>query len=194
MNICCPRCGTSAEAAGHEDGRAYFACPQCQRVFSAELASFAPHVGRTPGTLATRVMVVDDSDEMAGLLRMWLEDEGCEVFTALSGRDALDLAATYYPDVVFLDVIMPQLDGFHVCHALRERLRPEVILMTGVATAEARRRASEIGVVALLEKPFAREAAIAAYNTALERCRRDPLSRLRAHFGGLPRLPRLPLK
>jgi CheY-like chemotaxis protein len=194
MNICCPRCGTPAEAAGHEDGRAYFACPQCQRVFSAELASFAPHVGRTPGALATRVMVVDDSEEMGGLLRMWLEDEGCEVFTALSGRDALDLAATYYPDVVFLDVIMPHLDGFHVCHALRARLRPEVILMTGVATAEARWRASEIGVVALLEKPFAREAAIAAYNTALERCRRDPLSRLRAHFGGLPRLPRLPLK
>src|SRR3982751_3494136 len=148
MDICCPRCGMAAEAAGHEDGRAYFACPQCQRVFSAELASFAPHVGTTPGTLATRVMVVDDSEEMLGLLRMWLEDEGCEVFTALGGRDALDLAATYYPDVVFVDVIMPQRDGFYVCLALRERLRPEVILMTGVANAEARRRGAELGVVA----------------------------------------------
>jgi CheY-like chemotaxis protein len=194
MNMCCPRCGTQAEAAGHEDGRAYFACPQCQRVFSAELASFAPHAGGTPGTPATRVMVVDDCEEMVGLLRMWLEDEGCEVFTALSGRDALDLAATYYPDVVFLDVIMPHPDGFHVCRALRDRLRPEVILMTGVTNPEARRRGSELGVVALLEKPFSRDAAVAAYNTAVERCRRDPLSRLRAHFGGVPRLPRLPLK
>jgi CheY-like chemotaxis protein len=193
MNICCPRCGTLAEAAGHEDGRAYFACPQCQRVFSAELASLAPQAGSS-GTVATRVMVVDDSDQMVQLLRMWLEDEGCEVFTALSGRDALDLAATYYPDVVFLDVIMPHPDGFHVSQALRDRLRPEVILMTGVASAEARRRASELGVVALLEKPFSRGAAIAAYTTAVERCRRDPLSRLRAHFGGVPRLPRLPIK
>jgi len=49
--------------------------------------------------------------------------------------------------------------------------------------------------VALLEKPFTRDAAIAAFNTAVERCRRDPLSRLRAHFGGVPRLPSdLPLK
>jgi CheY-like chemotaxis protein len=194
MNICCPRCGSAAEPAGHEDGRAYFACPVCQRVFSAELASFAPHAGRTPGALATRVMVVDDSDEMVGLLRMWLEDEGCEVFTALSGRDALDMAATYYPDVVFVDLIMPHPDGFHVCEHLRQRLRPEVILMTGVTNPEARRRGSELGVVALLEKPFSRDAAIGAYNTAVERCRRDPLSRLRAHFGGVPRLPRLPIK
>jgi len=195
MNICCPRCGAPAEVAGHEDGRGYFACSQCQRVFSAELATLAPRAERTPGTLATRVMVVDDSEAMVGLLRMWLEDEGCEVFTALSGRDALDLAATYYPDVVFLDLIMPHLDGFHVCSALRQRLAPEVILMTGVSNPEAKRRGSEMGVVALLEKPFTREAAIAAYNTAVERCRRDPLSRLRAHFGGVPRLlRRLPLK
>jgi CheY-like chemotaxis protein len=193
MNICCPRCGACAEAAGHEDGRAYFACPQCQRVFSAELASFATPPG-SPGNVPTRVMIVDDSDEMLRLLRIWLEDEGCEVFTALSGRDALDLAATYYPDVVFVDVIMPHPDGFHVCQALRQRLRPEVILMTGVTNAETRRRASELGIVALLEKPFIREAAVTAYNTAVERCRRDPLSRLRAHFGGVPRLPRLPLK
>jgi CheY-like chemotaxis protein len=189
MNISCPRCGASAEAAGHEDGRAYFACPQCQRIFSAALASFAPQAGPTPGTLVTRVMVVDDSAEMVGLLRMWLEDEGCEVFTALSGRDGLDLAATYYPDIVFLDLIMPHPDGFHVCCALRQRLAPEVILMTGVSNPEARRRGAELGVVALLEKPFTRDAAIAAYNTAVERCRRDPLSRLRAHFGGVPRLP-----
>ena len=81
MNICCPRCGAPAEVAGHEDGRGYFACSQCQRVFSAELATLAPRAERTPGTLATRVMVVDDSEAMVGLLRMWLEDEGCEVFT-----------------------------------------------------------------------------------------------------------------
>jgi len=189
MDIRCPRCGAPADAAGHEDGRAYFACPQCQRVFSAPLASFIPHPG-PPGTLATRVMVVDDSDDMVHLMRMWLEEEGCEVFTALSGRDALDVAATYYPDVVFLDLIMPPPDGFRVCHELKTRLAPEVILMTGVSNPEARRRAAELGVVALLEKPFTRESAMAAFTTAVERCRRDPLSRLRAHFGGGPRLPR----
>lgn len=189
MDIHCPRCGLPAEAAGHEDGRAFFACSRCQRVFSAPLASFIPHAGPA-GALATRVLVVDDADAMVHLLRMWLEDEGCEVFTAVSGRDALDLAATYYPDVVFVDLVMPPPDGFRVCHELKTRLAPEIILMTGVSNPDSRRRAAELGVVALLEKPFTREAAMAAYGTAVERCRRDPLSRLRAHFGGVPRLPR----
>lgn len=188
MDICCPRCGGPAEEAGHEDGRGYFACARCRRVWSAPLALLAP-TPRAAGSV-TRVMVVDDSEQMVGLLAMWLEDEGCDVVTALSGIEALDVAAAYYPDIVFLDLIMPPPDGFQVCRALKQRLAPEVILMTGVSRPDARMRGADLGVVALLQKPFTREAAIAAYTTALERCRRDPLARLREHFGSLPRVRR----
>ena len=136
----------------------------------------------------TRVLVVDDSAEMAELLAAWLEEEGCSVVTAGSGREAMEAAAVYYPDVVFVDVILPGLDGFHVCEALRRRhLSPEVILMTGYLNPEYPSRGAELGVVALLQKPLTREAVIAAFKTALERCRRDPLGGLRAHFGAHPR-------
>jgi CheY-like chemotaxis protein len=124
---------------------------------------------------------------MLGLMSAWLEDEGCVVVTAGSGSEALESAAAYYPDVAFLDLVLPPPDGFKVCEALKRRLAPEVVLMTGMPNPRHAQRAAELGVVALLLKPFTREAVLGALSTALERCRRDPLSGLRTHFGALPR-------
>ena len=187
MDICCPRCDTPADTVGHEDGRGFFACPLCKRVWSAPLASMAWTPPSSPNAFVPRVMVVDDSAQMVGLLAMWLEDEGCEVFTALSGREALDVAATYYPDIVFLDVVLPPPDGILVAKALKHRLSPEIILMTGVSNPDVPERAAALGIVTLLVKPFTRESAIDAYAAALDRCHHDPLSRLREHFGSMPR-------
>jgi CheY-like chemotaxis protein len=180
MDIRCPRCGATAEAVGHEDARAFFECKACGRVWAMSLASLA----RRPSDRWTpRVLVVDDSPDMVRLLAAWCEEEGCDVVTALSGRQALDAAAEFYPDIVFLDLVLPPPDGFQVCEALKHRLSPEVILMTGISNPLAARRGADLGVVALLEKPFTREIAMAAFATAMERCRRDPLAGLRQHFG-----------
>jgi CheY-like chemotaxis protein len=157
-------------------------------VWSAPLASLAPSKPHAGSIFIPRVMLVDDSEQMVALLSMWLEDEGCEIFTALTGREALDVAATYYPDIVFLDVVLPPPDGLQVCKALKHRLMPEIILMTGVTNPDVPERAAALGIATLLRKPFTQEAAIEAYNSALDRCRRDPLSRLREHFGSVPRI------
>lgn len=136
------------------------------------------------------MLIVDDSAQMAGLMSLWLEDEGCAVITASSGREAIDAAAVYFPDVAFLDVVLPGMDGFHVCDALRrQRPAPEVILMTGYSNPDSARRGADLGVVALLEKPLTREAVLEAFKAAVERCRRDPLNGLRTHFGMPPRRP-----
>ena len=74
-----------------------------------------------------------------------------------------------------------------VCEALKVRLAPEVVLMTGMPNPTHARRAADLGVVALLLKPFTREAVLGALATALERCKRDPLAGLRTHFGAHPR-------
>lgn len=187
MDTRCPRCGGIADPAGHEDARAFFQCVPCGRIWATHLSAIAV---RQPGEgrAQPRVLVADDSPEMLGLMSAWLEDEGCVVFTAGSGRDALDAAVTYYPDVVFLDLVLPPPDGFQVCEVLKHGLAPEVVLMTGMPNPVNARRAADLGVVALLIKPFPREAVIGALNTALERCRRDPLSGLRSHFGSHPRV------
>jgi CheY-like chemotaxis protein len=183
----CPRCGGPAEPAGHEDARAFFQCRACTRVWATHLSAIAARRARADQPTIPRVLVADDSPEMLGLMSAWLEDEDCVVITASSGAEALDAAAVYYPDVAFIDVVLPPPDGFAVCEALRARLSPEVVLMTGISNPHNARRAADLGVVSLLRKPFAREDVLGALATALERCRRDPLAGLRTHFGAHPR-------
>jgi CheY-like chemotaxis protein len=151
------------------------------------LTSLAGREGPQSTRGSVRILVVDDSDELRGLISAWLEDDGYAVVAAGSGREALDAAAVYYPDIVILDLVIPPPDGFEVCQALRSHLPPQVILMTGLSDPDHVRRALDLGVVALLRKPLTRDTVIDAVTTAAERCRRDPLSKLRWHFGMHPR-------
>ena len=69
------------------------------------LSSLAGRDGPRSRRGSVRVLVVDDSSDLAGLVAMWLEDEGYAVVTATSGREALDAASVYYPDIVVLDEV-----------------------------------------------------------------------------------------
>ncbi len=91
------------------------------------------------------------------LIRLNLELEGFEVFTAVDGQDCLDRAAHIDPHVVTLDVMMPRVDGWTAAERLRAdpRTRDRVIvLVTARTQAEDQRRADRIGVDAYLTKPF----------------------------------------
>jgi CheY-like chemotaxis protein len=172
MDICCPRCGGPAEPAGHEDARAFYQCPTCNRVWATHISAMAERSAAPPGP---RVLIADDSSEMLGLLTAWLEDEGCLVIAVGTGREALDAAIAYKPDVAFLDLVLPPPDGFHLCEMLTRRIGPAVVLMTGMSNPDTR-RVSEVGAVMLLRKPFTREAMIDALTLAMEQCRRDQAS------------------
>jgi hypothetical protein len=115
MDICCPRCGGVAEPAGHEDGRAFFQCPACDRVWATHISAMLEHPERRASPVP-RVLVADDSPEMLGLLAAWLEDEGCMVIAVGTGREALDAAVAYRPDVAFVDVVLPPPDGLKPFH------------------------------------------------------------------------------
>ena len=132
MDICCPRCGGPAEPAGHEDARAFYQCPGCDRVWATHISAVIDR-GTLHAAAPIRALVADDSPEMLGLLSAWLEDEGCLVIAVGSGREALDAALSYRPQVMFLDVILPGPDGFQVCQALSTRPgAPGIVLMTGM--------------------------------------------------------------
>ena len=106
----------------------------------------------------TKVLVVDDSNELLGLIGAWLQDEGYILFTATSGVQAIDIAKSHDPDVVLLDVVIPPPDGFTVCESL-QRLDhpPEIILMTGLSDPLRLRRVDELGGLVLLRKPLTSE-------------------------------------
>ncbi len=110
------------------------------------------------GEPTTKVLVVDDSDELLGLIGAWLQEEGYILFTATSGVQALDIAQSHEPDIVLLDVVIPPPDGFAVCEALQLRQRPpEIILMTGTSDPSRLRRVDELGGLVMLRKPLTSE-------------------------------------
>jgi two-component system OmpR family response regulator len=171
MDMYCPRCGGVAEPAGHEDARAFFQCLACDRVWATHISAMLEHPSRNASPVP-RVLIADDSPEMLGLLSAWLEDEGCMVIAVGSGREALDAAIAYRPDVAFVDVVLPPPDGFHLCEILSRRIGPSVVLMTGMTNPD-RERVTEVGAIMLLQKPFEREAVIDALTLALAHSRRE---------------------
>lgn len=161
----CPRCSGDAVFAGYEDARTFYQCEKCKRVWTT-MISESLSGDRTP----TRVLVADDSDLLVGLVASWLEDEGYAVVTATTGLQALDAAAVHHPDVVLLDLIMPQPDGFEVCGKLKGLpAAPQVILMTGVSDAGHLTRAMDLSPAVLLRKPFDAETVITAVASAVRR-------------------------
>jgi CheY-like chemotaxis protein len=166
MDMRCPRCGGATEIAGHEDGRVFYVCSGCSRVWPLPLTSRFSHlqVALPP----TRVLLADDDEPMVQLVGMWLEDENCEVLRALSGREALDLASAYQPEIAFVDVFMPPPDGYRVCERLKRRAPTEVVLMTGVSMPDLQ-RAVDVDALMLLRKPFTHEDAVAALAAARRR-------------------------
>lgn len=109
------------------------------------------------GTHEGRVLVVDDDKHAVEILYRLMQKEGFEVLRAQSGREALAIVAAEDVDVVLLDVMMPEMDGFEVCQALRavERTRDiPVILLTAKDDVETRVHGMKLGVSEFLTKPI----------------------------------------
>ena len=103
-----------------------------------------------------RVMVVDDNIDAADGLTMLLELSGHEIRTAYGGAQALDIAREFRPDIVFLDIGMPQMDGYEVAQRLRRDLKLDdtvVVAVTGWGTAEDKRKTQAAGFNHHLTKP-----------------------------------------
>lgn len=117
-----------------------------------------------------RVLVVDDEENIAFLVGSALKYHGCEVRTAGTGRQALEVAATFDPQVVVLDIRLPDLDGFEVLRRLRARGdTASVLFLTARGTTEDRVRGLTAGGDDYIVKPFALEELVARVQVALRR-------------------------
>ena len=106
---------------------------------------------------AGRVLVVDDDDVIRQLIRVNLELEGFEVYTANDGEDAIEKARELQPAVITLDIMMPRLDGWDAAAKLRadpETAHIKVVLLSARAQEADLRKGSRIGVDAYRTKPF----------------------------------------
>lgn len=101
------------------------------------------------------VLVVDDSPESLGMLNVALNSEGYTALVALSGLQALSIAEKMPPDVVLLDAMMPEIDGFETCRRLKKLLpNTPIIFMTGLTDVEDIVKGIEAGGVDYVTKPI----------------------------------------
>lgn len=114
-----------------------------------------------PSPSGYRLLVVDDNQDAADSLAELLRLQGHEVRVAYSGVAALEMAKTYAPDVAFMDIGMPGMDGYEAARRMRQQPGPGKIVLaalTGWGQQEDRRRTAEAGFDHYLVKPPEREA------------------------------------
>jgi len=106
------------------------------------------------------VLIVDDEQHIRLLIEQALEeleDQGVELLTASDGEEALDVITSSHPSLVFLDIMMPKMDGFDVCYAIKHDLglhNTYVILLTAKGQEFDRQRGMEVGADMYMTKPF----------------------------------------
>jgi CheY-like chemotaxis protein len=104
-----------------------------------------------------KVLVVDDDEVIVRLLELNFELEGHEVASVLDGKQAIERIAEVAPDVVLLDVMMPELDGYRVCAQLREDpafATLPIVFLSARAQETDIARGTEVGGDAYVTKPF----------------------------------------
>ena len=120
------------------------------------------------------ILVVDDSDQIRGVVRKLLEGAGHEVIEAVDGRDALQRLYEVKPDLVLLDVSMPDMDGWTALERIRELTSVPVLMVTARDAVPERVRGLKGGADDYILKPFEPDELVARVEAALRRAGGKP--------------------
>jgi len=180
----CPHCSrvlhASCGGCGKPLGTDWAACPYC----GTAVAVPVPAAGAAAAGDATaepagpprsfRALVVDDTEHIREIVKVALErsDLNLQVVTAANGEEALAAAARERPDVVVLDISMPDMDGFEVCRRLRSEVRTAfvpVLMLSAHSSEDFVARGLGVGADDYMVKPFRRDDLIARLRRMLER-------------------------
>ena len=118
-----------------------------------------------------RILVIDDLPENVFLLQDRLESEGYEILTAYDGKTGINKAISELPDLILLDVMMPEMNGIEVCKTLVSNpstVNIPIILVTAKAGAEDTKEGLEAGAFDYIKKPFNKIELLARVNSALK--------------------------
>jgi len=133
--------------------------PNAESQFDGELAGL-------------KVMVIDDSKTIRRTAETLLKKAGCEVFTATDGFEALAKIADHRPDVIFVDIMMPRLDGYQTCALIKHNQAfksTPVIMLSSKDGLFDRARGRIVGSEEYLTKPFAKEELLGAIKRHVQR-------------------------
>jgi two-component system KDP operon response regulator KdpE len=113
------------------------------------------------------ILIIDDDPFVRQLLESMFSQVGAETLTAATGVDGLRLLFTHRPDLIILDIMMPEKSGWEVCEQIRELTTTPIIMLTSLNTEEAIVRALESGAVDFVTKPFSTRVFLARAKAAM---------------------------
>ena len=119
--------------------------------------------------MAVSVLIVEDDRNIAELLQLYLEKEGYAVITAEDGGKGLEKFRTIHPDLVLLDVMMPVMDGWTVCKAIREESQTPIIMLTAKGETDDKVTGLKSGADDYITKPFEMKEVLARIEAVLRR-------------------------
>ena len=122
-----------------------------------------------PNFANKRILVVDDEERIVRFIRLNLEQDGFIVVEAFSGKQAMDKLRQSLPDLILLDVMLPDLDGFEVLHMIRENHDVPIIMLTAKTEEDDRVRGLELGADDYVTKPFSPRELVSRVRAVLRR-------------------------
>jgi DNA-binding response OmpR family regulator len=125
------------------------------------------------GSVLTKVLVIDDDDAMTDLVKMVLEPKSFEVYTVNSGPEGIQATLQIDPDIIILDLLMPDMDGWEVCKKIREFSHTPILVLSVINKPGMVERALDEGADDYLIKPVPSGSLIARLNTLLRRARAE---------------------
>lgn len=118
-----------------------------------------------------KILVVDDERKILSLVRAYLEAEGYQVVEATDGRQALEVFRREIPDLVVLDLMLPEVDGLEVCREIRRTSEAPVIMLTARGEDADKLVGLELGADDYITKPFSPRELVARIRAVLRRAR-----------------------
>jgi len=118
-----------------------------------------------------KILVVDDEKRMVRFIQLNLEQDGYQVLTAYNGTEALEQVRTQLPDLILLDIMMPDISGFEVLKRIREVNTVPVIMLTAKGEEDDRIQGLELGADDYITKPFSPREMVSRIRAVLRRTR-----------------------
>ncbi len=121
--------------------------------------------------MAVSVLIIEDDRNISELLQLYLEKEGYAVTTAADGRQGLEKFRTGKPDLVLLDIMMPVMDGWETCHAIRAESQVPIIMLTAKSQTDDKVMGLKAGADDYITKPFEMKEVLARIEAILRRAK-----------------------
>jgi DNA-binding response OmpR family regulator len=126
------------------------------------------------GPLSARILVIEDDPVLTGLLKLYLHKDGYDVAVMRDGEAGLVRALAEPMDLVILDIMLPKLDGWEVCRAIRAYSQVPILLLTGLDQEQHKIRGLDLGADDYVTKPFSSGELMARVRAALRRSTTAP--------------------